>query len=776
MSFRLFEPHFDLGLRQLVPEWRQLLTTKHLREDVIAGLTVACIAVPLSLAIALASGVAPGVGLVTAIVAGIVCAIFGGTPLAVSGPAAAMAVLIASIVEKHGLPALLCIGLLCGLLQLATGVLGLGKVVRLVPVSVVEGFTAGIGAIILIGQFPRVLGLPPPPESHVVDVLVHIRDLIHEAKPASILIALSTVAIVIGLPRISPRIPAPLLGVLLPTFAVILFGIKTTEIGEIPNRLPPLRLPELPAEGAWGTIFGTAFVVYALASLETLLSSSAVDKLSRETRHDPDQELIGQGLGNIASSLVGGIPVTGVIARSALNVQAGGKTRRAALVHSIVLLAAVFALGPYMARIPVAALAGVLVSVSLRMLSPVKVRMLWQVSRTDVAVYFLTFFVIVGVGLLQGVQWGIAGALLIAVVRLGQTRSRVSDTAPSETGRLELEGPVTFLSSLEFEKLRARVEHIPSGSRAVFQLTGVTFMDATGAEMVVDLVGTMKARDIKVAVWITDPSIARRMKNADHAGALEGTMARTQTDIVQILETQAPLSAHQRLHFGVEHYRRVFLPRYAQLFEHLAEKQSPHTLFITCSDSRLQPSLLTSSDPGELFIVRNIGNMVPRFTEQNPPTGGSGIEYALGVLGVEQIVVCAHSRCGAIHGLMRPKEVPQELRSLRAWLEQVEAGELCEKLPSGISMDETARLNALLQLDHLRSYPIVGERLAAQKLRLSAWFFDVATGDIEEYLPDLQKWLPVGTAPTAPTTEVIDVTPHEEPWTGPGGDLHPVGV
>jgi carbonic anhydrase len=746
MAFQLFEPHLDLGLRRLLPEWRRLVTTEHLRQDVISGVTVACVAVPLSLAIALASGVAPGVGLVTAIIAGIVCAIFGGTPLAVSGPAAAMAVLVATIVEKQGLAVLLCIGLICGLLQLLTGALGLGKIIRLVPVSVVEGFTAGIGAIILIGQLPRVLGLPPPPESHVVDVLTHIRDLIHEANPTSVIVALVTVGIVVGLPRISPRIPAPLLGVLLPTIAVVALGLKTAEIGEIPNSLPPLRIPELPAADAWGSIVGSAFVVYALASLETLLSSSAVDKLSRGQRHDPDQELIGQGLGNIASSLVGGIPVTGVIARSALNVQAGAKTRRSAIIHSMVLISTVFLLGPYMARIPIAALAGVLVSVALRMLSPAKVRMLWQVSRADTAVYFLTFSVIVGVGLLQGVQWGVVGALIIAAVRLGQTHTRVFVTAPSETGRLELAGPVTFLSSLEFEKLRAHIEQMPVGSRAVFQLTGVTIMDATGAEMVVDLIGTIKARDIKVAVWVTDPDICQRLKNADHTGVLEGSMAQSQHEIVQILETQAPLSARQRLLFGVEHYRRVLFPKYARLFENLAEKQTPHTLFITCSDSRLQPSLLTSSDPGELFIVRNVGNMVPRFSEQNPPSGGGGIEYALGVLNVEQIVVCAHSRCGAIQALMKPSEVPAHLRSLCAWLEQVEAGELCGKLPSGISQDDTARINALLQLDHLRTYPLVRERLEANSLRLSAWFFDVAKGEIEEYFPELEKWLPAGVA------------------------------
>jgi carbonic anhydrase len=567
---------------------------------------------------------------------------------------------------------------------------------------------------------------------------------------------------VLGLPRITPRLPAPLLGVMLPTAAVALLGIDVAQIGEIPSSLPPPRLPAFPPAEAWGGIVGSAFVVYALASLETLLSSSAVDKLARDARHDPDQELIGQGLGNLASSLVGGIPVTGVIARSALNVQAGAKTRRSALIHSIVLLAAVYFFAPVMARIPVAALAGVLLSVALRMLNPNKVRILWHVSRTDTVVYLLTFAVIVTVGLLEGVQWGIVAALVIAAVRLGQTHMRVLVTSPKETGRLELSGPVTFLASLAFDKLRAQVEQLHAGSRAVLNLAGVTMLDASGAEMVVDLIGTMKSRDVKVAAWVTDANVRKCLKNADHSGLLDGSLAATQQEIVRILETQAPLSARQRLLYGVEHYRRVHLPKYAELFERLAEKQSPHTLFVTCSDSRLQPSLLTSSDPGELFIVRNVGNMVPPFYAKKPPTGGGAIEYALGVLDVEQIVVCAHSRCGAIQALMRPEDVPAELPSLRAWLEQVEAGELCAKLPSGLGSDDIARMNALLQLDHLRTYPLVRERLEAQNLRLSAWFFDVASGEIEEWSAGRQKWVPLAIDPVTPGVPEVEERPGVE--------------
>lgn len=750
----------DLGVRRLLPAWRALLGTEHLREDVVAGLTVACIAVPLSLAIALASGVPPAAGLVTAIIPCVVVALFGGTPLAVTGPAAAMAVLVASIVQTHGIGGLLVVGLLAGLLQLVTGVLGLGKLVRLVPVSVVEGFTAGIGAIILIGQLPRVLGLPPPEESHVFDVITHIGELFHQAKPLSVVLALGTLALVFGLPKINKRIPAPLLAVAIPTALVAIFKIDTQTIGAIPSTLPLPKIPALPTGGAWGPILGATFVVYALASLESLLSSSAVDKIARGERHDPDQEMIGQGLGNMASALVGGIPVTGVIARSALNAQAGARTRRSAIVHAIALVGVVFLLAPIMSRIPVATLAGVLLSVALRMLDPRKLTALARVSRPDAGIFVVTFAVMVFTDLVEGVQWGIVAALAVAAVRLGQSHAHLDERARSAS-RLELQGPITFLASLKIEALRKQIEGARAGTPIILDATGATAMDASGAEMFVDLVAAMKQRDLQVAVYGLRPDLEKRALAADHDGVLEDTFARTESDVTTIIAGAAPMTTRRRLAVGVDRYRREMLPRYSNLYQSLADKQTPHTLFITCSDSRIQPALMTSTDPGELFLVRNVGNMVPPFDPKSPPPAGAAIEYAVGVLGVKAITLCAHSRCGAINALTNPKAVPASLASLQAWLVATEARSMVDALPKGVGQDEVARLNALLQLDHVRTYPLVRDAIAAGKLKLFAWFFDVATGEIEEWSPEAQKWRSLSAEEVQSSAAVVEHLAHE---------------
>lgn len=705
-----------------------MLSGKNLRDDLVAGLTVACIAVPLSLAIALASGVAPAVGLVTAIIAGIVCAVFGGTPLQVSGPAAAMAVLVATVVQTHGITGLLIVGVLCGVLQLATGILGLGRFIKLVPMPVVEGFTAGIGAIILVGQLPRALGLPPPPQSRVLDVVTHIADELHQMKWPALVVTALTLGVIYGLPRITKRIPAQLAAVIVATVLVAALGLDVATIGQIPRSLPAPRVPELPAGTALGPIVASGLVVYALASLETLLSASAVDKMAKGSRSDPDQELIGQGFGNIAAALFGGIPVTGVIARSGTNVQAGGKTRRSSIIHALVLLATVFALAPVMERIPIAALAAVLFSVAFRMLSPASLTRLWRHSRADGIVYVVTFAVIVFVDLLEGVQWGVGAALAIAAIRLARSRTEVRAVRAGDQYVFVLDGPLTFLSSLDVERLRNELALLEPERAAVFDVRAVTTLDASGAEMLVSLVEDARGRGLRpVVLGLSDDARPRFM--AAGLEDAEAVLASNERELAEKLGGDGDTDA--RLHTGLQRYRATIKPKYSQLFEQLAEGQKPHTLFITCADSRISPNIITATEPGELFIVRDIGNIVPPNEAIRGSSVAAAVEYAVGVLGVRKILVCGHSSCGAMKALRSPDPLPEPLANLAAWLEATDARDFIQGLPASLSTDEVARLNVLAQLDHLKSYPLVAERIASGELSLGGWFFDIGTADME---------------------------------------------
>jgi carbonic anhydrase len=731
---------WDLGILGLRKEWAEMLRPKDLRNDAVSALSVALLAVPLSLAIALASGVPPAAGLASAIVAGVVAALFGGTPLSVTGPAAAMAVLVMNVVEHHGMGGLLVITLAAGALQVLTGVLGFGRSARLVPMPVIEGFTAGIGAIILVGQLPRALGLAPPDESHVIDVITHISELIHETRLASLLIALSALAICLAAPRIHARIPGPLLAVVLPSTAAYALDLSLDRVASIPNTLS-LAWPSFDLDIV--SLASPILMVFALASLESLLSAAAVDKLARGSRHDPDQEFIGQGFANIAAALFGGIPVTGVIARSALNVQSGAKTRRSALFHSLLVLVMVLFVAPLLQVIPVAALAGVLMSVALRMLNPKPLLMLYKSARSDALVFGVTFVVMVTLDLLEGVQWGLSAALLVGALLTSKGRAKLHRFEAAGIHRVVLTGPQTFLSAIKFDQLRTDVAELSPGTVVILDMSAVTHVDASGAECVTEFANFLLSQGVEPLLLGMQPDVQERVLAFDHEQRLAARLAHSEAEVPSRLpRSNRPLGA--RLPLGVAAYRQKQLPRYQALFQSLAQSQHPHTLFITCADSRIVPNLITDSDPGELFIMRNVGNMVPAYSAREAPASAAGVEYAVGVLGVADVVVCGHSRCGAIGALRHPSRVPIHLSSLRAWLSDPAARKLCENSARHTHDDDVARLNVLLQLDNLRSYSVVRDTERRGAVRLSAWFFAIETGEIEAYNFQKQRWELIG--------------------------------
>eukprot|EP00741_Cyanophora_paradoxa_P019086 tig00021119_g18428.t1 len=511
----------DLGLRALADEWRPLLSsTKDLKNDAQAGLITACVSVPLSLAIG-----APAESPRSARA----CR-RRGTPLAVSGPAAAIVATCAACAAEFGPAGVALVAAACGLLQVLSGALSLGAAARRVPVPVVAGFTSGIGLTVLLQQLPAALSLPRPPGSHPPEVLAHLLANLPAADPASLALASATLALIFALPRLElpPPRPGP------------------------PRHLLP-RPSDLPA------LAGYALAIFGIASVESLLSSAAVDKLSRgrSRRHDPDQELIGQGLANAAAALFGGMPVSSVVVRSSLNIQSGAVTRRAGVLQSAALLAAVCALGPAMAEIPVPVLAGVLLSVALRMLSPHEIREIWRAHRPEALPWLLTAALVAGADVIVGVAAGVAAAVALAAAggrgaplavetRLGVEFASLfpappppaprSPPPPSRRGRagpeaegegeggratpgpgtpalkpadlcdvVRLEGAATFASGAALarllEELAAALPEPGAGAAAaagaassrpaLFDLSALAALDITGAELIIDAVGTL---------------------------------------------------------------------------------------------------------------------------------------------------------------------------------------------------------------------------------------------------------------------------------------------
>ncbi|CAN5412934.1 hypothetical protein BH10PSE19_BH10PSE19_07660 [soil metagenome] len=730
--------NFDLGIKKLLPEWKKLFNGQFFLADLSAGIIVACVAIPLSLAIALASGVTPAVGLISAIIAGIVCALFGGTPLAVSGPAAAMTILIANTIETFGVKGLVLMCLISGAMQLISGVLGVGKFARYVPFPVIAGFTAGIGAIILIGQLPRAFGLEPPEQSHIFDVFTHLVHYIRNTNFFCLFLVAATFAIIRILPKYFPKIPSILVAVISVTVIAHFSEIQVPLIGEIPRSLPQPQLPEITSID-YLELFLSSFAIYILASLETLLSSSAVDKLAKGEKHNPNQELIGQGLGNIITSLFGGIPVTGVIARSAINVQAGAKTRRASIIHSLVILLTVFAIAPVISLIPIAALAGVLFSVAFNMINYREFRNLWFISRPEALVYGITFLTIVFFDLIAGVQVGIFAAGVIVLIKAARAHMHVSWLSDDQTIRLSLSGSLTFLTTTKLDDLEQQLQTTPANHTLILDLSNITNLDSSGALAIVDLFNQAQQKNIHFYLKGFPLRFEALLKINGGEILLEKYYIISERELRTKDNLHKLSTFHGRLVHGVQQFYKSKKHRNTRLFDYLALTQDPHTLFIACSDSRIIPNVMTSTDPGELFCIRNVGNFIPPFVDGGANSEAAAIEFALNKLAVTDIVICGHANCGAIKACCNPTPM-SDSPELQNWIEKIK-----EQIQHSLSLplNEIAQKNVVNQIENLKTYPAVKNKLRTKSINIYAWFFDFEKHVISEWNQKIAAFEPI---------------------------------
>ncbi|MFC0306778.1 SulP family inorganic anion transporter [Rhizorhabdus histidinilytica] len=460
--------------------------------DFTASIVVFLVALPLCMGIAVASGVPPEKGLITGIIGGLVVGALAGSPLQVSGPAAGLAVIVFELVRDHGLSALGPILALAGAIQFVAGILKLGGWFRAISPAVVHGMLAGIGALIVVGQFHVLFDAKPLPNG--------LQNL--AAMPARLLglsasnVAAAEMAFAIGLvtivamltweklrPATMKLVPGALVGVLAGTLVAWGFGLSITRV-EVPSSIVAAIVP--PDAGFLGRMLDPALLVTAvaiafIASAETLLSAAAVDRMHNGVRTDYDKELRAQGVGNLLCGFAGALPMTGVIVRSSANVQAGAATRLSAVLHGAWLLAFV-ALLPWLLReIPMASLAGILVVTGWRLVSVSHVRHLFHHHGVlPVVIWVATFVMVVATDLLTGVIVGLGLSLLELVPHLRRLRLRVDANHGDERSEIRLEGAATFLT---LPKLLKTLESIPGGRAVSLDIRKVPAIDHSSAEM-----------------------------------------------------------------------------------------------------------------------------------------------------------------------------------------------------------------------------------------------------------------------------------------------------
>ena len=741
--------------------------------DLSAAVAVFLIALPLSLGIALATGAPLQAGLVAAGVGGLVAGRIGGCPLQVSGPAAGLTVVTADLIHRYGWRTTCAVTVLAGLAQLGLGCLRVARTALAVSPAIVHGMLAGIGVTIAVAQLHIVLG--GTPQSSVLANLRALPAQLANLHPAAVTVSLLTLSLLLLWPRIPGRagrllrrIPAALVAVAGATAAASLSGVGVPKV-DLPSWSSHALagLPEGPALGLTAAVLTTTLV----CSVQSLLGAVAVDKLvaarpgltARVPRADLDRELLGQGAANIVSGTLGGLPVAGVAVRSSANVNAGAVSRNSTMLHGVLVVIAALLMVPLLELIPLASLATLVMAVGVQMVSLHHIRTVTR--HREVLVYAVTTLGVVVFGVLEGVTLGIAVAVAVAMHRLARTR--ITHEEKEGVHHVHVRGQLTFLA---VPRLSRALHLVPQGAPAVVELDG-SFMDHAAYESLQDWQNTHTAQGGSAEVTgrrtgirpLTEPTPL----NEEHGESSAGCRCRPWTPW-RNHQCERPQSTPDADHLGapgvasgpdrpglgsrsghqlargISAFQRNTAPLVRSELARLArEGQRPSQLFLTCADSRLVTSMITSSGPGDLFVVRNVGNLVPLpGDESGDDSVAAAIEYAVDVLQVRSITVCGHSGCGAMQALLDAE--PGGARTpLKRWLrhglpslermadESRPWARVAGRAPAD-AVEQLCLTNVVQQLEHLRAHESVGRALRDGALELHGMYFHV--GEAQAYL------------------------------------------
>ncbi|NEB00582.1 SulP family inorganic anion transporter [Streptomyces sp. SID13726] len=749
--------------------------------DVSASIAVFLIALPLSLGIALATGAPLQAGLVAAAVGGLVAGRLGGSPLQVSGPAAGLTVVTADLIHRYGWRTTCAITVLAGVAQLGLGCLRVARGALAVSPAIVHGMLAGIGVTIAVAQLHIVLG--GTPQSSVLDNLRALPAQLAHLQPAAVSVSVLTLTLLFLWPRVPGRagkllrkVPTALVAVAGATAVASLTGLTLPKV-DLPSWSSHALagLPEGPVLGLVAAVLTTTLV----CSVQSLLGAVAVDKLvsgrpdlvtagpgraARVGRSDLDRELLGQGAANIVSGALGGLPVAGVAVRSSANVQAGAVSRNSTMLHGVLVVIAALLMVPALELIPLASLAALVMAVGVQMVSLHHIRTVTR--HREVLVYAVTTLGVVFLGVLEGVTLGIAVAVGVALHRL--TRTRITHHEREGVHHVHVRGQLTFLA---VPRLSRALHLVPQGAVAVVELDG-SFMDHAAFESLQDWQKTHTAQGGSVELTGRRPGtrIAEPDGSADcrcrpwtawrnhqcerphspsaagHAGASSASSASGAPGEAggPVRSPGAPGSSGHDLARGISAFQRNTAPIVRGELARLArEGQRPTQLFLTCADSRLVTSMITSSGPGDLFVVRNVGNLVPPPGEESGDDSvAAAIEYAVDVLKVRSITVCGHSGCGAMQALLTSE--PGGARTpLKRWLRHgtpsldrmADDGRPWARLAGRAPADAVEQLcltNVVQQLEHLSAHDSVARALRDGELELHGMYFHV--GEAQAYL------------------------------------------
>jgi carbonic anhydrase len=684
----------------------------NLRHDVPASLVVFLVALPLSLGIAIASGAPLMAGLIAAVVGGIVAGCIGGSVLQVSGPAAGLTVVVAGLIQDFGWPMTCVITICAGALQILFGVIRVARAALGVAPVVVHAMLAGIGVTIVLQQIHVLLG--GKSRSSAWENIKALPNGILHHELHEVIVGGVVIAILLLWPKLSPKmrlIPGALVAIVVATAVAEVAGLEGIDrITLSANFFHAITLPNLPPttpDGEpWvaeiGEVALGALTVALIASVESLLSAVGIDKLHKGPRTNFDREMIGQGSANVVSGLLGGLPVTGVIVRSSTNVAAGARSRMSTVLHGVWILLFASLFTELVELIPKSALAGLLIVIGVQLVKLAHVKVAWRTG--NFAVYAITIVCVVFLNLLEGVAIGLAVAIAILLIRVVRAPIEATPYGGDESKhwRVDIDGTLSFLLLPRLTKV---LSMLPPGSDVRLTLNA-DYIDEAVSEAISD--------------WRT---------------AHEATGG-----VVIVVETTPAKLHHAHTNRPKRHYISRSIDQVPWPSHGLEDGGKPHAVFLTCADARIVPDVITASGPGDLYTVRNVGNLVP--TDPADRSVDAALDFAFNQLGVSSVVVCGHSSCGAMTELLENTQYTRDQAALSQWLENARDSLIAyhhhhpARLSAGSDgfseVDQLSIVNVAVQVERLTRHPILAPAMASGALEVVGMFFDVATSHVYE--------------------------------------------
>jgi carbonic anhydrase/SulP family sulfate permease len=725
-------------------------------KDFTAGAVVFLVALPLCLGVALASNAPLFSGLLAGIIGGIVVGMLSGSQTSVSGPAAGLtAIVTIQIATLGSYQAFLLAVVIAGAMQVFLGMIRAGFIAAFFPTSVIKGLLAAIGCILILKQIPHLVGHDPDPEGEMSfiqpdqqNTFSELIAVVDDVQLGAAIVGLTSLAILFvwdRVPRLKKsRLPAPLVVVLYGTGLSLLFQrfggqlvIESSHLVQVPtpeNLAGLLSFIQIPDFSQWmnRSIYFSGFTIAAVASLETLLNLEAVDKLDHEQRMSPpSRELFAQGVGNIIAGMVGGIPVTSVIVRSSVNINAGGKTKLATIVHGLLLLISVALFPTYLNMIPHACLAAILFHTGVKLASPTLVKQMWSEGRYQFIPFMLTVLLIVLTDLLIGVILGLVISLTF-ILRSNMRRPMrriVEKHLGGEVIRIELANQVSFLNRAALERV---LNEIPRGGQVLLDARNTDYIDPDVLDLIRDFVdqkGPAHSVSVSLLGFRNRYQLQDQTQYVDYS-TRELQSAVTSEQVLQILK-----DGHKRFLTG-QRLTRDF----GRLVNATAEGQHPLAVVLSCIDSRTPAELIFDLGMGDIFSVRVAGNITSR------KVLGS-VEYGCAVAGAKLILVMGHTRCGAVTAAVRLFRSPKPAshttgcQHIDPIVEEIQQSIDPTTTPAYDQLpldqreqlaDATARRNVIRIVDLLpRQSDTIKQLVDEGRIQIVGAMYDVVTGDIE---------------------------------------------